>query len=228
MERELAALWSEVLRKSSIGRDDNFFELGGDSILGIQLVARARERGIELVPRQLFQNQTLAQLAAVARRDERTAVAQGPVTGPVALAPIQRWFFAEHPVAPHHFNQSVLLEVPPDVDAAALGRALDALVAHHDQLRARFTPGDAGMCGDIAPPGPVGLAFSDLSGVPAAGRGARLQAVIAGDQAALDLAHGPLFAPRLFRMGAQPGRLLLTAHHLVVDAVSWRILLEDL
>ncbi|HEX3482537.1 MAG TPA: amino acid adenylation domain-containing protein [Kofleriaceae bacterium] len=231
LERELAAVWSEVLRKSPIGRDDNFFELGGDSILGIQLVARARERGIELVPRQLFQNQTLAQLAAVARRDERTAVAQGPVTGPFALAPIQRRFFAEHPVAPHHFNQSVLLEVPADVDAAALGRALGQLAGHHDLLRARFTQGDAGASGDIAPPGPVGsveLAIADLSELPAAERGARLAAVIAGDQAALDLARGPLFAPRLFRMGAQPGRLLLTAHHLVVDAVSWRILLEDL
>jgi non-ribosomal peptide synthase protein (TIGR01720 family) len=228
MERELAALWSEVLRKSPIGRDDNFFELGGDSILGIQLVARARERGIELVPRQLFQNQTLAQLAAVARRDERTAVAQGPVIGPVALAPIQRWFFAEHPVAPHHFNQSVLLEVPADVDAAALGRALGQLASHHDLLRARFVASDAGVWGDIAPPGPVELAIADLSDLPAAERGARLQAMIAGDQAALDLEHGPLFAPRLFRMGAQPGRLLLTAHHLIVDAVSWRILLDDL
>ncbi len=228
LERELAALWSEILRKTPIGRDDNFFELGGDSILGIQLIARAREHGIELVPRQLFQNQTLAQLAAVARRDERTAVPQGPVTGPVALAPIQRWFFAEHPVAPHHFNQSVLLEVPADVDAAALGRALGQLASHHDLLRARFIASDAGVWGDIAPPGPIELAVADLSELPGAERGARLQAVIAADQAALDLEHGPVFAPRLFRMGAQPGRLLLTAHHLVVDAVSWRILLEDL
>jgi amino acid adenylation domain-containing protein/non-ribosomal peptide synthase protein (TIGR01720 family) len=228
MERELAALWAEVLGRGDISRDDNFFELGGDSILGIQLVARARERGIQLVPRQLFEHQTVAQLAAVARRDE-PAAAQGPVTGPVDLAPIQRWFFDQHPVEPHHFNQSILLEVPAAVDAGALERALCQVVAHHDLLRARFIAGDAGVRADIAPPGPIELAITDLSHQPPAEQTARLQALIADDQASLRLDQGGLFAPHLFRLGAhRPGRLLLTAHHLVVDGVSWRILLEDL
>ncbi|MEO7732839.1 MAG: condensation domain-containing protein, partial [Kofleriaceae bacterium] len=228
LEHELAALWSELLGRDDVRRDDNFFELGGDSILGIQLVARAHERGIQLSPRQLFENQTLARLAGVARRAAPdSVVSQGPVIGPVALAPIQRWFFDEHPVEPHHFNQSILLEVPPGVDAAALGRALDQLVAHHDLLRARFLVDADGVRADIAPPGPIELVVTDLSHQPPAEQSARLSALIAEDQASLRL-DGSLLLPHLFRLGARPGRLLLTTHHLIVDGVSWRILVEDL
>jgi amino acid adenylation domain-containing protein/non-ribosomal peptide synthase protein (TIGR01720 family) len=226
MERDLAALWADVLRKGPIGRDDNFFALGGDSILGIQLVARARERGIQIAPRQLFEHQTVAQLATVARRDE-APVLRGPVSGPFALAPIQRWFLGGAPVDAHHFNQSILLAVPADLDAGALGRALDQLVLHHDALRSRFTVDGSHIHAEILPPGPVALAVTDLAASPAA-QTAQLQALIAAEQAALRL-DGPLFRPHLIRLGAdRPGRLLLTAHHLVVDGVSWRFLVEDL
>jgi non-ribosomal peptide synthase protein (TIGR01720 family) len=228
MERDLAELWAEVLGRDEVGRDDNFFELGGDSILGIQLVARARDRGIKLAPRQLFEHQTVAKLAVVARRDE-VAAARGPEVGPVALGPSQRWFFEENLAEPHHFNQSIALEMPPGVDADALGRALCQVVAHHDLLRSRFTLGEAAVRAEIAPPGPVELAITDLSQRPVAEQKACLEAAIASDQASLRLDRGALFAPHLFQLSpAQPATLVLTAHHLLVDGVSWRILVEDL
>jgi amino acid adenylation domain-containing protein/non-ribosomal peptide synthase protein (TIGR01720 family) len=228
MERALAELWSGLLGRAEIGRDDNFFELGGDSILGIQLVARARERGILLSPRQLFENQTVAQLATVARRDE-VAAAPGPQTGALPLGPSQRWFFEEELAEPHHFNQSIMLELPATLDAQALGRALDQLVAHHDVLRSRFRFADGQARAELAPPGPAPLAITDLSSRSAVEQGASLAAAVAQQQASLRLDHGALFVPHLFLLGpTRPARLLLTAHHLLVDGVSWRILVEDL
>lgn len=219
----LMELWCAVLGRNHVGVTDNFFALGGDSILGIQLVARARERGIHFTPRDLVENQTIAELARVARSESREPVADGPGAGPVVTTPIQRWFFAQALPEPHHYNQSLLLEVPGDIDAEALHAALRALVEHHDALRMRFTPsGEA----TLARTGDVTLEVLDLSGLPAERRRDELEAAADARQRTLALA-GPLFAPTLFRLG-EAARLLLIAHHLIVDGVSWRILLEDL
>jgi aryl carrier-like protein len=138
-ERILAEIWAEVLGTPRVGVQDNFFELGGDSILSIQVVSRARRHGWQLTPRDLFAHPTVAALAGMATVAAREPAAQGPVTGAVPLTPIQRWFFENHPVAPEHFDQSVLLELAPTVDEPALRRALDALLVQHDALRLRFT-----------------------------------------------------------------------------------------
>jgi amino acid adenylation domain-containing protein/non-ribosomal peptide synthase protein (TIGR01720 family) len=225
---ELVALWCEILGLPSVGITDNFFALGGDSILGIQLVARARARGIQLSPRQLVEHQTIEALARVVQRGTGAATDPGPVIGDVPLTPIQRAWFAEPQPEPHHWNQSVMLDVPADVDVPALEGALAALTAHHDALRARFDASDGVVTQRFAPPDAArALATIEVSGVPAGD--AAVTARAAALQAALRLADGPVFAPTLLRCGPDaPARLLLTAHHLVVDGVSWRILLEDL
>jgi amino acid adenylation domain-containing protein len=121
LEEVLARIWAEVLGVGRVGIHDNFFELGGDSILSIQVVARAHEEGVHISPRVLFQHQTVAELAAAAERDEGAALPQGPVVGPVPLAPIQRWFFEHDFTDPHHWNQALLLrpKEPPDLEAVA-------------------------------------------------------------------------------------------------------------
>ena len=110
-EHVLAAIWADVLRLERVGIHDNFFDLGGDSILSIQVVARANQAGLRLTPRQLFQHQTVAGLAAVAGSAPVVEAEQGIVSGPVPLTPIQRWFFERDLPDPQHWNQALLLEV---------------------------------------------------------------------------------------------------------------------
>ncbi|HEU0078824.1 MAG TPA: amino acid adenylation domain-containing protein, partial [Longimicrobiaceae bacterium] len=141
-EEILCGIWAELLRVERVGVEESFFELGGDSILSIQVVSRARQRGLVLSPRQLFEHPTVARLAAVAGQARHEAgapaAAQGPVTGEAPLTPIQRRFFAQASPAPHHFNQTLLLAPERALDPGRLAGAVAALVAHHDALRLRF------------------------------------------------------------------------------------------
>jgi len=230
LETQLARIWCEVLGVERVGVDDNFFELGGDSILSIQIVTRSGRAGIELSPRQVFQNPTVARLAAVANTRLAVQAEQGPVTGPVALSPIQRWFFAQSPAEPHHWNMSLLLELRTALDAAVLERTLGLVVEHHDALRLRFARTEEGWRQVCAAPGEsVRLERVDLSGVAPEARAAELERRATEAQGSLRLEEGPLLRAVLFDLGAgQSGRLLLVLHHLVGDGVSWRILLEDL
>ncbi|HEX2326280.1 MAG TPA: amino acid adenylation domain-containing protein, partial [Chloroflexota bacterium] len=139
-ETTLAGIWAEVLGLplARVGVEDNFFALGGDSILSIQVVARATRAGLRLTPRQLFQHQTVAELAAVAGTAPAVQAEQETLTGPVPLTPIQRWFFEQDLPAPQHWNQAHVVTAPrplrPDLLRAAVGHVLE----HHDALRLRF------------------------------------------------------------------------------------------
>src|SRR5207302_615944 len=125
VEAALVQIWAEVLHLERVGVEDNFFELGGDSILSIQIVARAGRAGLVLSPRLLFENQTVASLAAAVETTPPEGDAeQGPVEGPVPLTPIQHWFVEQELADPQHFTQSALVELPSDVDAAALREAV--------------------------------------------------------------------------------------------------------
>ncbi|WP_270171316.1 non-ribosomal peptide synthase/polyketide synthase [Paenibacillus sp. SYP-B4298] len=239
-EAKLCRIWERVLGVARVGVHDNFFELGGDSILSIQVVAGSNQEGLKLTPRQLFQHPTVAELAAVAQLVESMDVEQGQIVGEVPLTPIQRWFF-EQPLDEEtyrHWNQAVMLTVAQPVDEQALGQAIAALREHHDALRSRFILADVtadAAAGhwrqQIAEAGSSSGEFviTDLSGQPEEEQQAALTAHADSLQASLQLAEGPLFKATLYKLGPDcPARLLLIAHHLVVDGVSWRILLEDL
>src|SRR5262249_19208066 len=134
-EQELATIWRGLLGVPEVGIHDNFFELGGDSILSLQVVSRARQAGLHLTTRDLFQHPTLADWAAAAGQVRASDAEQGLVSGPVPLTPVQRWFFAQQPLAAEHFNQAVLLEVRQRLDATLLEQAVQRLLHHHDALR---------------------------------------------------------------------------------------------
>ncbi|ANZ40483.1 hypothetical protein BBK82_35190 [Lentzea guizhouensis] len=213
VERELARVWSEALRVDRVGVHDNFFGLGGDSILSIQVVSKARQAGLELVTKDLFTHQTIAELATVVRTSEpKTDLPE--IAGPAPLTPIQRWYLASNEDNPHHFTMSVHLELTDDVDADALARALAAVVAHHEGLRTRFTRVNGEWVQDVAD-AVVELERHDVSAEEE-------EAAVA--QTGLDITHGPVMRALLF----SGKRLSLVVHHLVVDGVSWRILLGDL
>ncbi|MFF2614419.1 non-ribosomal peptide synthase/polyketide synthase [Kitasatospora sp. NPDC058046] len=222
-ERLLAAIWAELLGVERVGLDDDFFLLGGDSILSIQVVSRARAAGLALSPRDLFRHPTVAALAAAAG-SAVTVAGTEPVGGEVGLTPIQHWFLDPNPPYAHHFDQSLVVEAPGAVDPRALRRALAALWAHHDALRSRFTRAEDGAWRQHC--APAEEAAPELLEVH--GHGAE-EAVTAAAHASFRPADGPLLTARLFQGdGARPDRLLLAVHHLVVDGVSWRVLLEDL
>ncbi|WP_330277064.1 amino acid adenylation domain-containing protein [Lentzea sp. NBC_00516] len=231
-EQTLAGIWADVLGLPgrSVGAGHNFFELGGDSILGIQLVYRAREAGLQVSSRELFLHQTLGELAAVAQSVERGGPGDEPVVGEVPLTPVQLEFLTSGQVAPHHFTQSFLAELVEDVDEQALRRALDAVTAHHDALRARFVHEGGRWRQFYAPPAPVDvLARQDLTATADPEVRAEVDKRAAELDASFDLATGPLLRALLFDLG--PDRrpvLFVTAHHLVVDTVSWRILVDDI
>ncbi|ASS75346.1 hypothetical protein CIG75_10315 [Tumebacillus algifaecis] len=230
-EQVLAEIWSSVLHRERVGIHDNFFALGGDSILSIQIVHRANRQGIRLKPKDLFQNQTIARLAAVARiaNDEVTLADQGLVTGSVLLTPVQRWFFDQQFADPHHFNMSLLFELREPLDKVAMRDVIDHLLRHHDALRLRFVREADEWKQFTATAGDVPFTEVDFSDVPEAEQDTVFTAMATTWQESLDLSAGPLvrFVHATFG-GERNERLSILVHHLLIDGVSWRILLQDL
>ena len=227
LERQLGGLWSDLLRRPDIGVHDNFFALGGDSILSIQIVARARRLGIEIRPRDLFEHPTLAELAAVSRPGT-AGPEQGEVLGEAPLTPIQREFLFFCQANPAHFNQSVLLRVSAEVHEHALQSALEAILSHHDAFQLRYSY-SAGQWHQHFAGRSTRTPFHsvDLRDLPILAQTAELEARIRRYQESLDLTAGPL--TRLVLLYLSDGlRLFWCVHHLLVDGVSWHILLEDL
>ncbi|MBT1263221.1 non-ribosomal peptide synthetase [Pseudomonas sp. VS40] len=223
LESTLAAIWCAVLNVQQVGLDDNFFELGGDSILSIQVVSRARQAGIHFSPRDLFQHQTVQTLAAVATRSEQVTAEQGVLTGPSGLTPIQHWFFDTEIPQRQHWNQALVLKPLQLLEPHRLEQALLAVLEHHDALRLSFSRRDAHWHAEhLAVPRGGVLMQAQVRDM------AHCTALFTDTQRSLDLEHGPLLRALLVDGPEGQQRLLIAIHHLVVDGVSWRVLLEDL
>ncbi|MGW2619583.1 amino acid adenylation domain-containing protein [Streptomyces sp. NPDC001500] len=229
VEEAIARVWAEVLGLDRVGVQDNFFGLGGDSILAIQVISRVKRYGLHLTPRMIFRHQTVAEIARHVEEGAVVWAEQGPVQGEAALTPIQHWFFGLDMPNRAHFNQSRLLETE-GLDAATLDEALALLVEHHDALRLRFEHDADGwrQTHTADEPAPCTV-HHDLSALSEADAWERVETAADEVQQGMDLASGPLLRAALFDLGAGRGqRLLLAVHHLAVDGVSWRILLQDL
>jgi amino acid adenylation domain-containing protein/non-ribosomal peptide synthase protein (TIGR01720 family) len=235
-EQTLATIWAELLQLEKVGIHDNFFQLGGDSILAIQLISRANRAGMKLAPSQLFLHQTIAELAA----QTGATVASLPVTASlpqqndldaIALSPVQHWFFEQKIASAQHWNQAVLLRCRQLLPADVLEKALQALQNHHACLRYCFiNQPDAAVPEQRLNPDckPLRLSKIDLTPYPEAEHSALLAEAAAQAQGDLNLQKGVLIKALLFKLNDHEQRLLIIVHHLVVDGVSWRILLEDL
>jgi len=223
LERQLARIWSAVLGVEDVGLDENFFELGGDSILSLQVVNRARQIGVQITPAQLFERLTLRGLAQVARRGMTRGAVQGPVQGPVPLTPIQRWFFERAVPEPARWNQSLLLRPLLRLTPELLESALQCVIAQHDALRLRYCV-DGSWSQEHGP-----LESNQPLSWSRDAENERELAQLADEaHASLSLEHGPLLRAVLVQLADDSQRLLLVVHHLVIDGVSWRILIEDL
>ena len=224
-EAVLAEVFAQVLGRQRIGVHSHFFELGGDSIKLLQVAAELGRRGLRIDIAEVYRHPTVAALAA-GLGTTGPAIDQRMVTGRAPLSASQAWFFRTFRGNPNHFNQSVLLRARGRLDPAALEAALVELLRRHDALRLRFAAQDGGMrqeFGDI-PSRPVAQ-LVDLR--DAASPEAAIERHADAVQRSLNVATGRVVGAALFRL-PDADRLLLVVHHLVVDAVSWRILLDDL
>ncbi|MGH7562688.1 MAG: amino acid adenylation domain-containing protein [Gemmatimonadales bacterium] len=228
--RTLAAIWSAVLRLERVGLDDDFLALGGDSILSIQIVSRARAAGLELNPRDLFRYPTLAALAAEARPVAESEAAPVDLAGEVPLAPIQRWLLDREPAGLDHWNQAFLLRVPATLDDDVLDTAARAAVAQHDAFRLRFAR-ERGVWTQryAAESAFASLQRHDLRAHPAPDIPRAIGELARAAHEGLSIERGPLIRLVWIRLLEEmDNRLLIVAHHLVIDGVSWGIFLEDL
>ena len=229
-EEVLAGIWAEVLRVERVGVSDNFFELGGDSILSIQVVSRARRAGLELSPRQVFEYQTIAELASVVgHQAERPRAAQGRVEGAVRLTPIQAWFFEQAYPAPCALQPGEVVRGGGDGGRRHAGDGAAGGAGVPRCLAAAVSP-DGCRAGQQwhAPAAGIALEREDLSALPAEEQDARRRRKSrpAGSRAWI-WSTGPSGGRCCSIAGAGGRRLLVILHHLVVDGVSWRIVRDD-
>ncbi|UHA72100.1 non-ribosomal peptide synthetase [Paenibacillus sp. 481] len=230
LEIRLSEMWQHVLRVPRVGLTDNFFELGGDSIKAIQLSARLQSFELEFDVKQLLQQPTIRDMTSYVR-SVKVEIEQGTVTGNVPLTPIQRWFFQHHVTDIHHFNHAVMLHRASGFDEKALVQVLTKIMEHHDALRLVFTKAADGEWLQFNQDLPstrfelhkttfhAELAVEDVI--------ARLSAEADRLQREIHFSTNTLLNVHLFET-EHGGYLLFILHHLIIDGVSWRILLEDL
>ncbi|WP_456238625.1 amino acid adenylation domain-containing protein [Plantactinospora veratri] len=230
----LAGIWADVLGLDDVGAEDNFFELGGDSILGIQVVSRARDAGLWLVPAQVFEFQTVAELARIVDGDAAPTVVRGAAAGPVPPTPGQR-DLVDPTGAP--MVRAVAVELPPGLGERAVAEALAELAEQHDVLRARLLADAQGRRLSVPAAGPVPLSVRQVEGgsaaVPSALRDAAetlATAIVETTAAALPdgTPAGPLVRAALVSGPAGERHLVLVALRRLLDRASWRIVTADI
>jgi len=228
MEKTLAKIWNELLGLEKVSIHDNFFEIGGDSIISMQIIAKAAEAGIKIELKSFYDDRCIEQMALNASSAENIQCDQGEVTGTYRLTPIQEWFFGHNFREPDHWNQSVSFEVNEEIDVRVFNAALNEVCRHHDVLRTRVPAGNPPGTADIVP-----YAYSERLRTVEITADERYEQSVQKEimtlQHSLKLETGDVFKALL--MVAEPlskSRLVLTAHHLVCDAVSFRIVVEDL
>lgn len=230
IEKSLQLVWARVLNVpvARIGLDRSFFSLGGDSITAMQIVSACRSENLQVSVQDILQSRTISQLALrattngvlVAFEDEDFDI-------PFGLSPIQQLYFGQ--IAPqgsaaaHHFNQSFFARLTRRVDPECVFRALQAIVAQHSMLRANFIQDGLGQWSQFIPEYKDSFRF-ELHEVADHGQ---IASLAQASQACLDIMNGPVFAADMFNARNEQ-YLYVVAHHLVIDLVSWRIILQDL
>lgn len=230
-ETLLLEIWSNLLPAGPVQRDSNFFDLGGDSIIALQIVSHASRRGLSLTPMQLFQYQTVAELAAVAANQTTPFIETIPADGEAPLTPIQHWFFEQALPKPSHYNQAVAIRLPIDMDVNRLQQALLSLATLHASLRLRYHQDEKGQWHQTYSEDEnlITTCHHNFRDTDPSLQNSEISSIVSNLQSSLDINNGPMMHAAVFEQDTENGYLLvLIAHHLIVDGVSWRILLDDL
>ncbi|MBT4359700.1 MAG: amino acid adenylation domain-containing protein [Candidatus Marinimicrobia bacterium] len=223
-EKSLAKIWCDVLGKQQLNLTDHFFKIGGDSIKAIQMVSRLQEIGYTIDMRNIFLYPILEEMSQNLKPMERST-GIGDSWGEVGLIPIQKWFFRTQNNCPEHFNQSVLLKLKSPTSGDQIRVSLQALVERHPMLRSRIITGESNRF-DIPETG-EDVVVSEVDLTSSAAEVEDLENRAEEIQKGFDLSAGPLFKSVIFHLSTG-SYLLIVAHHLIIDGVSWRILLANL
>lgn len=237
MEENLQKILGGVLNVPVVKLNMSFLSLGGDSITAMQVIARCRAEGIALTVQDIMRSKTVSKLALCARPISQSLVSYDEVLDtPFDLSPIQKMYFEIAPSgsmqASHHFNQSFLLRLTQKIEKSQLARAIETLISRHSMLRARFQHGENGqwtqlITSDVTES--YRFQAHDLR------RREQVNQIVTVRQSSLNIADGPVFMADFFdivgeqTLDEEPQQLLfVVAHHLVIDLVSWRVILHDL
>ncbi|SYX84223.1 non-ribosomal peptide synthetase [Paenibacillus alvei] len=222
MERAIAQVWEKILGVKNVGLNDDFFALGGDSIKAIQAIAQMSNRGYSFEIKDLMGNPRIKDLIPHIKSTTKT-IDQGEVSGEIELTPIQKWFLAQEHLDKNHFNQELMLFREDGFSVDRIERAFDRIVQHHDLLRAIYV--DHALINREVTNRLYDFHIYDLRGKPITDN--YITGLCTELQASMKLAKGPLVKIGLFQTD-KGDHLLVSIHHMVVDAVSWRIIIEDL
>lgn len=226
IEENIARIWGDVLEidYEDIDIHVKFPELGGDSISMMSVISRLNRIGFHTGSFGDLHKKSIAQLAAESPDGRPVIVDQSSVSGKAPLSAVEKWFFQQNLANPHLYTMSFLFELPPDerdFDAGLFQMALDYVIVHHDNLRARFVKGIGGWEKYISLPGENREYIFETHREFLPEKMDRVQK-------ALNIQTGPLLGGVLFHPHRERVRLFITIHHLLVDGVSWRVLVEDL
>ncbi|OMQ08161.1 condensation domain-containing protein, partial [[Flexibacter] sp. ATCC 35103] len=219
IEEKLVLIWQKILEKQEIGIKDNFFHLGGDSIKSIQIASRLIQEGYSINIQDIMKYPTIETLSKCVVK-HTVSVNQDQIEQEINLSPIQSWFFENNTSQYSHFNQSIILKSNAPVSEEAVRAALQMIVRHHDALRIVFKKSDEGWMQENK--GDESHYFFESKTI----NNEEYDAYCDEFQSTINLEKGPLFKAALLRKD-ESDYLLFACHHLVVDGVSWRIILED-
>ncbi|MFB6549724.1 condensation domain-containing protein [Streptomyces sp. NPDC056405] len=236
----LLGIWRKTLGTDSVTPCQNFFDIGGDSLLGLRVVAAAQQAGYPMRPRHMFQAQTVTELADLLIAETPATSVAGPAAEPdgangpgareVPLLPIQSWFLTGPAPEAGHYNYSNLFDVAAEVDEAHLHTAIEATLHHHDAFRLRFDRAATGgwtQSYAATPPTDI-LRVFDLSAMTPERAASAFDRAVKTCQSSVSLVDGPLVTCALFAMPGRHRKLLVAAHHLIMEPASMSIFVDDL
>lgn len=229
IEKELVEVMEEILRIENISMNDNYHQIGGDSIKAIQISSKLKNSGLELKVKDILTYDTIEEIAACVEVAKKSiAIDQNECTGEISRTPIIEWFFQQDYKNESFYNQYVLIEAKISLNIDKVRIAANKLIEHHDILRANYNRNTDKLyynnnyleSNDVV----QYFALSDYSHAEQEKRIKELRSELNG---AFDIENNILFKLYIFDLGERGQVLLFSAHHLVVDGVSWRIIIED-
>jgi amino acid adenylation domain-containing protein/non-ribosomal peptide synthase protein (TIGR01720 family) len=225
-EKALIKIWGNVLgfEEELLSVFDDFFEVGGDSIIAMRILPKAKEQGILLSIKDIFQYRTIASICSHAEIGAVLEIDQKEITGTCDITPVQRWFFDQNQPHPEYFNMAYMFHIPLNTNIELLEEAIIKSFEKHDALRSTFEMIDGSWKQIIHPVNSIAFTLKEISEA----NQEIINTATAELQSSFDLKGGPLFGAIVFDKGQEGKRLFIAMHHLIIDGVSWRYLVEDI
>jgi len=225
-EKQLIQAVEEVLGINGVSLNDNFYQLGGDSIKAIQISSKLNNAGYAIKARDILTYEIIGEIATHIEVAGNETIEQGPGQGSFAPTPIIKWFFEQGFANENHYKQSILLETD-NLNIDDVKKAVAMLIEHHDALRLNYNRQDGSLFYNNKSSSEA-VDYYDLSAYSQHRQDREVTRLGDKLKSGFNIEKGILFKACVFDLGERGCLLLLTAHHIVIDGVSWRVILEDL